>query len=417
MDWNKVVIFGDRKRKGEDIVAEPPPNATSQERAEHILEDEDNESREQFISYASSVFDSQPLLFYFSLIIIEDEARFIRWDRSGAVVSERFNWVETDILTEFLWRVNRASPGDLGRDTTVSEAAAKDARIARKALQAWSDKHPGFITPPADDAPIWRIEVFDDAVALNAPPKSPDPQPRVFFGTRFYSSTSFTGRATSAYYAVEITPGFTRGKPDTRVVYLKDTWRIDLAGVEKEGNLYRAMEAAGVPNIAGLVCAGDVWGKNAKQRTMTSTIHGDAPPWLCSSMNSQHKLTPHIHYRLVLDTIAKPLCQFDSTWQLCSAVADALEAHQKAFLDAEVLHQDISAGNIMITPLGKGILIDWDLSMGTARDEDGGQEWRMGTWPFMSYALLSSPVDSKTQSLPDDLESFIWVLIYHILCY
>jgi len=31
--------------------------------------------------------------------------------------------------------------------------------------------------------------------------------------------------------------------------------------------------------------------------------------------------------------------------------------------DAHVLHRDISAGNILITCEGKGLLIDWDLSI------------------------------------------------------
>lgn len=31
-----------------------------------------------------------------------------------------------------------------------------------------------------------------------------------------------------------------------------------------------------------------------------------------------------------------------------------------AYLDADVLHQDISEGNIMVTEDGRGILNDWD---------------------------------------------------------
>jgi serine/threonine protein kinase len=30
-------------------------------------------------------------------------------------------------------------------------------------------------------------------------------------------------------------------------------------------------------------------------------------------------------------------------------------------LTAQILHRDISAGNILITDKGKGLLIDWDL--------------------------------------------------------
>ena len=37
-------------------------------------------------------------------------------------------------------------------------------------------------------------------------------------------------------------------------------------------------------------------------------------------------------------------------------------AHRDAYYKAHILHRDVSAGNILITEKGGGILIDWDLS-------------------------------------------------------
>jgi serine/threonine protein kinase len=37
-------------------------------------------------------------------------------------------------------------------------------------------------------------------------------------------------------------------------------------------------------------------------------------------------------------------------------------AHTAAYNRARILHRDVSAGNILITGKGGGILIDWDLS-------------------------------------------------------
>src|SRR5712691_7157759 len=37
-------------------------------------------------------------------------------------------------------------------------------------------------------------------------------------------------------------------------------------------------------------------------------------------------------------------------------------AHRDAYNKARILHRDVSAGNILITEKGSGILIDWDLS-------------------------------------------------------
>jgi RIO-like serine/threonine protein kinase len=36
-------------------------------------------------------------------------------------------------------------------------------------------------------------------------------------------------------------------------------------------------------------------------------------------------------------------------------------AHKQAYEWAKILHRDISAGNIILTDDGKGLLIDWDL--------------------------------------------------------
>ena len=36
-------------------------------------------------------------------------------------------------------------------------------------------------------------------------------------------------------------------------------------------------------------------------------------------------------------------------------------AHDDAFYEADVLHQDISVGNIVVLKNGTGLLVDWDL--------------------------------------------------------
>ncbi len=46
----------------------------------------------------------------------------------------------------------------------------------------------------------------------------------------------------------------------------------------------------------------------------------------------------------------------------------SVTAHTEAYDKAQVLHRDVSAGNIMITEDGSGILIDWDLSKKVVKD-------------------------------------------------
>ena len=38
------------------------------------------------------------------------------------------------------------------------------------------------------------------------------------------------------------------------------------------------------------------------------------------------------------------------------------EAHSHAFNSAKILHRDVSAGNIILTDEGRGLLIDWEMA-------------------------------------------------------
>ncbi|KAF9232336.1 hypothetical protein BU15DRAFT_55110, partial [Melanogaster broomeanus] len=89
-------------------------------------------------------------------------------------------------------------------------------------------------------------------------------------------------------------------------------------------------------------------------------------------------------------------------------------AHWHAYNDAKTLHRDVSAGNIIITNSGQGLLIDWDLSkplsVTTKRRRD-----RTGTWQLMSAALLCNIFTQHT--LEDDNESFLHVLAWSTIRY
>ncbi|KAI0267779.1 hypothetical protein BC834DRAFT_822120, partial [Gloeopeniophorella convolvens] len=131
------------------------------------------------------------------------------------------------------------------------------------------------------------------------------------------------------------------------------------------------------------------------------------------------RVEPYVHYRLVLNTVGKPLNHFKSTRQLCEAIRDAIVAHSVAYKEAKILHRDVSVGNILITDSGgKGILIDWDLSKKLSINAQGRPRCmaRTGTWQFISMGLLMYPT-SKPHELQDDLESFFWVLSYQVIRY
>jgi len=156
---------------------------------------------------------------------------------------------------------------------------------------------------------------------------------------------------------------------------------------------------------------------------------------------------PRVHYRMMLKTLGQPLNTFKSTRQLCEVTRDAilggechthpvfclLTAHSVVYEKARILHRDVSAGNILITEEGSGILIDWDLSKKVMPEVDAKPKkysrtvrvlWQshvvsahvrvQGTWQFMSPARLIDPTP-RLHNLADDLESFLWVLLYLVV--
>ncbi|PPQ73445.1 hypothetical protein CVT26_015832 [Gymnopilus dilepis] len=119
---------------------------------------------------------------------------------------------------------------------------------------------------------------------------------------------------------------------------------------------------------------------------------------------------------MTLGVIGRRLTEFSSSREFVSAVADAMEAHDAAFFDARILHRDISVGNILITDEGKGLLVDWDLCINLNRVNERFCDRpppRMGTWPFMSVALLKNP--SAEHCIEDDRESALYVLLWTAL--
>ncbi|KAF8493565.1 hypothetical protein BU17DRAFT_59579, partial [Hysterangium stoloniferum] len=95
--------------------------------------------------------------------------------------------------------------------------------------------------------------------------------------------------------------------------------------------------------------------------------------------------------------------------------------HGDAYDKAEILHRDISSGNILITATGGGLLIDWDLCKMLKHIHQGqAHTERTGTWKFMAARLLVVPTPGQQPAIPDradDLESFFYVLVWIALRY
>ncbi|KAI5116112.1 hypothetical protein M0805_001982 [Coniferiporia weirii] len=79
-----------------------------------------------------------------------------------------------------------------------------------------------------------------------------------------------------------------------------------------------------------------------------------------------------------------------------------MEAHGKAYEDADVLHCDISLGNIMITEEGRRILIDWNLSEYIPNDLTFHGRPKLHN-PLKSFSFMDHVIYANNEHTPDDL--------------
>ncbi|KAI0317021.1 hypothetical protein OF83DRAFT_193659, partial [Amylostereum chailletii] len=392
-----------------------------------------NHARGQTVSYALSMFESTPRVFCFSVVVIGKFARFVRWDRAGAIASERFDWTSSGLMEEFLWRFSHMSRAQRGFDTSVVPPSPAEVKMVKRVFQkAKSDRRD--IPYPTEGETFSKFYIWDKDGKQHA----------VIAGLPQTRPWSMTGRSTFGYVGVDV--------ETEAIVFLKDTWRIAVPGMPREGDIYTRLQDNDVPHLPDYRYGGDVPVMCPLPSPAPHTIRPDPPPgphgdhckscspdpevvaeweipptdpfavqrtvtqdsakctWACETAH----LAEHVHYRIVLGKVGRKLKTFRFTKQFCQALFDALICHTAAY-KLGVLHRDLSAGNIMIDEDGRGMLIDWDLCMEVLL-QAARRFWRTGTWQFISADLLRKPF-SRVHLLRDDLESLVHVLFHHMLRY
>ncbi|KAF9479491.1 hypothetical protein BDN70DRAFT_993445 [Pholiota conissans] len=390
-DFSKMSTFIEAKK---DRQADPfqDPKKRNQNSPENPFErdtDGARERRAQIGRYSAAISGTQFRTRLFSVSICGDQARFILWDRSAAVVTKTFNYVaQPQILLEFFWLYSRMTPCGQGFDTTVSTASKDEVDQMKKAgcmerLQEANKAHHHefrkMMIPARDD--IKQLSPFLISY----------PQP--------YDSRSPFSRSTRSMLAFDL--------ENNQTVFVKDYWRPNIPTIPKEGDIYRKLKDAKVPNVAEFGMGNDLEGHQ-------TVDHRELK--LCK----YPKITGLQHYRMSLNTIGVKLSKFNSSHELISAMKDAMLAHDAALFDANILHRDISFGNIMfsVNEKGerKGMLIDWDLCLDLSTTASGPRRpARTGTWQFMSADLIDKP--AKIQDLVDDRESAFYVLLWVAMQY
>ena len=243
----------------------------------------------QITSYAAAQLGSQFRTHLYSIIIVKGMARILRWDRSGAIVTEAIDYNNSPLLAEFFRWYSKAPPGMRGIDESVLTRG--EAIAARRVLAAFQ---------PDDKAPLIKLEIPSNG---GAPRYFITPVPRATFYTP-------PGRATRGFHAYDISRG--------ALCFLKDTWRIDLPDIQAEGLTYKTLNEAHVRNIPQCIAFGDI---STPAYHSTKTCLYNAAVWACPT---DAHFIPHRHYRLVLDVIGHSLLSFKSSYEMVSAVRDAI---------------------------------------------------------------------------------------------
>ncbi|VDB99553.1 unnamed protein product [Peniophora sp. CBMAI 1063] len=377
--------------------------------------------RGQLITYAMNQHHQQPRTASYQVLLIEKNARIIRFDRAGAVCTTAFDWTDGTIFPEFLSRFHNADQATRGYDTTVEPADEADITAATDAFaKAGYGKTHGMRGPFYKYAvPVTRIDpslLSPESGPSTASADEPDDTPvemRYFIaGCPITWSRSFTGRATTGYVCYDLA--------ENDVCFMKDAWRINDPSLLAEYQVYALLgrerpdldeDARGpVPHVPRLLCGGDLRNPGGSlQETRTEVF----------KEGKKQTVQKYTHFRMVVKDIGKPLSSFKDIPELLHVLRDIVIAHQYA-VKRGILHRDISVGNILIgrDAAGKayGLLIDWDLCFVRDHAQTDEQRWITGTWQFMSIALLSRRKGHRHSEM-DDLESVFWVLCYCLVRY
>ncbi|KAI0365593.1 hypothetical protein BV20DRAFT_1115794 [Pilatotrama ljubarskyi] len=405
-DWSSVELCIECKTGSDshDPFDDPESEPTTEQRKDVLG---------QLLSYAEFILKRQQRTCIYMVLLIGDCCRLIRFDRAGAIITEKFNYkTKGDDLIEFLWRYGRWDPATRGHDPSaerIDPTSVLGKKMQARAQKGQDTDQPGdYVRQLFEDSldtrwSWWKLRVDDKNGARS-----------FLVGKPNFQAPGVAGRGTRGYVAVDA------DNIDGPFFYLKDAWRVVNRNVDKEGTILQSLNKKGVRYVPTLECHGDVT-KPAAQCTKThklwGDLHKDDPvPKVCPM--KQHK-----HYRVVVKEVGQPMARFANGRQLLHALWCCILAHSEAY-EAGIIHRDISAGNVLLhydTAEGQwvGLLNDWELSKHTESTRPEGRQLDrtlvQGTWQFMSARALNN--SAKEITIEDELESFFHVLLFFAIRY
>lgn len=269
--------------------------------------------RADLLAHAKAHFARQHRRFLFQVILISTDARFILWDRSGAIVSERFTFVDfPHILADFLWRFAHMDDARRGWDTSASCATRREAALFTDVVREFlnpsrgpsGDRLPQAARTLEDKSyPVWKLHVINEETG-----KSTD----LLTKRPFAGHSSLFGRSTRAYLAYDLA--------ERRLVFLKDSWRVQDKRLQSEFHVYKELQAHKVPFIPEVIYGGDVPdAEGSLQETRVHLLSVEQSDW----RYTDNRLEGYVHHRIVQD-IAYPIDSVRDERELMQALNDTL---------------------------------------------------------------------------------------------
>ncbi|KAH8109259.1 hypothetical protein DFH11DRAFT_1548392 [Phellopilus nigrolimitatus] len=331
---------------------------------------------QRLLQSAYRIFTSQSnRRFVCGMTMVNDDAKFYIFDRSGVISSESFN---IDMEPEKFLRAVRGffltDDTDLGLDPSIVYEGGKR-----------------FMTVAGIKYEIQR---------------------------EIYVESCVRGRGTVCFLAVH----------DNKEYVIKDSW-IDDSGscrVSEYDMLTRLKEVDGVPTMIAQECV-KIRGTKDTTATDRDFLHDQQLLKDVSTVlenkwtKANEKTKTREHRRAVIEPFGKRLENFSCLYELVLAIKTIFQTI-KRLTNEGVLHQDISLGNIILAkdknggPFRKAFLIDFDQAIDmTEQMLEHAKGKRTGTLPFMAIELLRSYKDGKPMfphAYYHDLESVFYVLCW-----
>ena len=277
----------------------------------------------------STIFQRQHRTHAFSLFIFQGQARVIRWDRAGAVVSTIIDFEQQpSLLKEIIWQYAHMSQAHRGFDCTAMLATKEEIEAMRTcpASDEWiSQRRNNALDQrgwPAYKIKMRLEDIIDQhplkPIACDVRQDDPDPGLRpdttnavsLVVGKAYFATDTLDGRGTKCYIAYDL------GRD--RLVFLKNFWRPSVDSLMLEGEVLRELRTFGVENVPTPLAAGDVLVNEDPQETRKQDHSYD-------NGRITRRSASLVHHRLVLLEICRPLEAHEDALVLVRALTDAFE--------------------------------------------------------------------------------------------